>query len=49
MRCRRPIAAEYTAIAIVKLEPMRTSVFAKPILQLRWWLPAEKAAGYMCR
>ncbi len=44
-----PIAAEWTAIAMVKLEPMSTSVLAKPIFQLRWWLPAENAAGYRRR
>ena len=42
---RLPTAAEYTARAMVRLDAISTRVLAKPILQLRWWLPAEKAAG----
>jgi hypothetical protein len=34
---------------MVRLEPISTRVLAKPIFQLRWWLPAEKAAGYWWR
>ena len=45
MRLRWPTAAECTAIAIVSEEPISTSVLAKPIFQLRWWLPSENASG----
>ena len=43
------MAAEWTPIAIVRLEAISTRVLRNPICHARWWLPALKASGYFIR
>ena len=42
---RRPSAAACTAMAMVRLLVMRTTVLTVPMATFRWWLASAKARG----